>query len=530
MVAAGLIGVPAAARDAELVFTPATPFAIYEESHALLIGISDYTGGWPRLRGVREDIKAVDAALIQAGFATEIVLDPDRAGVDRAITRFIARVGSRPNNRLLFYYAGHGHTLKASYGGEMGYIVPRDAPNPNVDRAGFMASAISMQTIEIYARQIESKHALFVFDSCFSGSVFHPTRAIPDVVREKSAYPVRQFITSGAADQPVPDYSTFRRSFVAAITGQASIGKDGYLTGSQLGAYLEEKVTNYSRRTQTPQYGKLQDPNLDRGDFIFALPAGSTPMSPSAAEAEIVFWQTIASSTNPDDFAAYLQQYPNGRFAALAALRAQPSAVEAPRAPPPAPVVQAPPIVPPAAPPAAAVAVATPIVPPAPPVAAAPPRVSPPSVSPTEQARLAELALALPPEQRQSVQRWLSALGHDTGGTDGQFGPQTRKAIGAYQTAKAMPATGYLSAELVRRLSEDANTAPPSRTVARPPAPPPPVPTPTPTARPTVQSVATPAPQPKSKSPRCGDILQRLQLGEAVSDGDRAILRAECGQ
>ncbi|MBV8170252.1 MAG: peptidoglycan-binding protein, partial [Alphaproteobacteria bacterium] len=219
-------------------------------------------------------------------------------------------------------------------------------------------------------------------------------------MQEKSAYPVRQFITSGAADQPVPDYSTFRRSFVAAITGEAGIGKDGYLTGSQLGAYLEEKVTNYSRRTQTPQYGKLQDPNLDRGDFIFALPKGSTPMSPSAADAEIVFWQTIANSKNPDDFAAYLQQYPDGKFAALAALRAQPPAVE-----------------PASAPAAAAI------------------------VSPAEQARLAETKLALPPEQRQSVQRWLTALGHDTGGTDGQFGPQTRKAISAYQGAKAMPAT-----------------------------------------------------------------------------------------
>jgi len=30
---------------------------LYEESHALVIGVSDYTNGWPRLRGVREDIR-----------------------------------------------------------------------------------------------------------------------------------------------------------------------------------------------------------------------------------------------------------------------------------------------------------------------------------------------------------------------------------------------------------------------------------------------------------------------------------------
>jgi hypothetical protein len=305
----------------------AAELALYDESHALLIGVSDYTNGWPKLRGVPEDIKAVAAALQKIGFTTELVMDPDRAGLDRAITGFIARHGTRPDNRLLFYYAGHGHTLTASYGGETGYIVPRDAPDPGKDRAGFMGSAISMQRIEEYARRIEAKHALFVFDSCFSGSVFYPTRAIPEVVQEKSTRPVRQFITSGAKDQPVPDYSVFRREFIAAITGEAGQGKDGYLTGSQLGMYLEDKVTAYSRRTQTPQYGKLQDPNLDRGDFIFILPKlppGSTaaihPPAPTtpAVDREAMFWQSIAASSSAADFEEYLRKYPQGQFAGLA--------------------------------------------------------------------------------------------------------------------------------------------------------------------------------------------------------------------
>ena len=32
---------------------------LYEESHALVIGVSDYTEGWPRLNGVKEDVKEV---------------------------------------------------------------------------------------------------------------------------------------------------------------------------------------------------------------------------------------------------------------------------------------------------------------------------------------------------------------------------------------------------------------------------------------------------------------------------------------
>ena len=48
-----------------------------------------------------------------------------------------------------------------------------------------------------------------------------------------------------------------------------------------------------------------------------ASPAGTA--SPLAsAEFELVFWQSIANSTNPADFEAYLQQFPTGVFRALA--------------------------------------------------------------------------------------------------------------------------------------------------------------------------------------------------------------------
>ena len=40
--------------------------------------------------------------------------------------------------------------------------------------------------------------------------------------------------------------------------------------------------------------------------------------APPGSDAEIVFWQSIAGSTNAADFEEYLRQYPGGHFAALA--------------------------------------------------------------------------------------------------------------------------------------------------------------------------------------------------------------------
>ena len=66
-----------------------TTVALYAESHALVVGVSEYTNGWPRLRGVGEDVPAVKAALERQGFAVTVVMDPDRDGLDRAFRNFI---------------------------------------------------------------------------------------------------------------------------------------------------------------------------------------------------------------------------------------------------------------------------------------------------------------------------------------------------------------------------------------------------------------------------------------------------------
>ena len=328
------IGICAAAADTRGINvrvedTGGTTVALYAESHALVVGVSEYSGGWPRLSGVGEDVPAVKAALERQGFAVTVVMDPDRDGLDRAFRKFINRHGLKPNNRLLFYFAGHGHSMKLGYGGTMGYLVGRNAPNPRVDKAGFREKALSMQVIETYARNIESKHALFLFDACFAGSVFDATRAIPEVIRAKTGKPVRQFITSGTAEQRVPDRSIFRRQFVAALGGEGDLDGDGYVTGAELGQFLETTVTNYTRRSQTPQYGKLRDPLLDKGDFVFVLPggeglsaSGSTGGAPSGGmTAEMMFWQSVQGSKNAADFEDYLAQFPNSTFSRLAKRR-----------------------------------------------------------------------------------------------------------------------------------------------------------------------------------------------------------------
>lgn len=269
---------PAEAQTGRLAVTDrqGKPVVLYEGSYALVIGVEKYAegSGWPVLQGVPGDVKAVSAALQRHGFEVETVMNPDHTALKPALESFINRRGLKPGNRLLIYFAGHGHTFRQSYGEQMGYLVPADAPHPDLDKGRFLARAISMAEVEVLARKIQAKHALFLFDSCFAGTIFTMQRTgeVPASISERVARPVRFFITAGKADETVPDVSIFRRQLVAALDGEGDLYEDGYVTGMELGEFLYNKVTNYSRGQQHPQYGKIRHPDLDKGDFVFRIP------------------------------------------------------------------------------------------------------------------------------------------------------------------------------------------------------------------------------------------------------------------
>jgi formylglycine-generating enzyme required for sulfatase activity len=303
---------------------------LYKASYALIIGVSDYTKGWKDLPGVLEDVKAVEAVLQKQGFGVTTIINPTRTTLRSGIDSFIMDHGYDADNRLLIYYAGHGDTGKTADGRKLGYIVPADAPLRTEDREGFRRTAIPMDEIEGYAKRIEAKHALFVFDSCFSGSLLNARRsATPPIITDKVAKPVRQFITAGTDEQEVPDKSVFREQFVAGLNGEGDLNKDGYITVTELADFLQTKVTNYTGGSQTPQYGKIFDGRLDKGDLVFVSPKGTMPAATGGSQptetvktdpkaGERAFWESIKNSKDADDFRAYLKAYPQGIFAPVA--------------------------------------------------------------------------------------------------------------------------------------------------------------------------------------------------------------------
>jgi hypothetical protein len=185
--------------------------------------------------------------------------------------------------------------------------------------------------------------------------------------------------------------------------------------------------------------------------------AGASPVDP---QIELAIWQGTQRIDSPDARIAALEQYledfPEGRFAALARLQLEDLRADAaedgePEAPPddpapddpapdepapdePAPDEPAPAGEPPGGPELAASA---PDPPPAPPAAdPAPPRYED----------------TLTAAERRQIQRALRNLGLYRLGIDGVFGNGTRRGIRAFQAAAGNPQTGYLTEEEVALL------------------------------------------------------------------------------
>jgi uncharacterized caspase-like protein len=243
--------------------------ALYNQYRALVIGISDYMY-WPRLPNAVKDAQEVTSALRELGFSTKVLENPASEEIKRALNTLVSQESSAEDG-VLIYFAGHGDTVRLADGTELGYIVPKDCPLRSRDLNGFLANAISMDNIQTYSLLLKAKHLLAVFDSCFSGSIFALSRETPADITHKTAQPVRQYITAGGTDESVPDKSIFKDCFLEGIRGEADANRDGYITGSELGIYLESKVVNYTRSAQHPQYGKIRNLKLDKGDFVFVL-------------------------------------------------------------------------------------------------------------------------------------------------------------------------------------------------------------------------------------------------------------------
>ena len=243
----------------------------YESSWALVVGINDYTCA-PPLGYAVNDASGVVACLEPLGFPQEnatLLTDSDatRERILGELAGLRAKVGS--DDRVLFFFAGHGHT-ETGHRGEVGFLVPSDGVPANLQ------TLIRWDDLTRIAELIPAKHALFIMDACYGGlavtrSAGGRQRFLKDIL---SRY-VRQVLAAGKADQvvadsggPRPENSVFTGHLLDALKGAAS-SEDGTITANGAMAYVYDRVGRDTESRQTPHYGCIDGD----GDFVFLAPS-----------------------------------------------------------------------------------------------------------------------------------------------------------------------------------------------------------------------------------------------------------------
>ncbi|WP_058998555.1 caspase family protein [Leptolyngbya sp. NIES-2104] len=250
-------------------------------SLVVVIGINTYAH-WRTLNNAVQDALGLQQALIdKLGFTAPIAPLIDAAATQEAIEALIEEQLHellKEDDSLVLFFAGHGHT-RIAQDSEVGYIIPVDARMPDEDREHWSDYIRLNHWLEEVA-ELPARHILVILDACHSGVALGSAANIyrsaerfrADISRDRS----RKVITSAKQDQlaldggPVPGHSLFTGTLINGFNwGESDIDGNGFITSSELGLYLQQKVGQASGSTQTPEFGAFH--RDEQGEMVISL-------------------------------------------------------------------------------------------------------------------------------------------------------------------------------------------------------------------------------------------------------------------
>lgn len=252
-----------------------------EDAVAVVIGVSQYQS---------EDIPPVDYAAQDAeimkryltetmGFdpANVIYLEnPTKSSMDAILGSSDTHKGrladlTQDGSEVFVYYSGHGAPSTSSGEGGDTYFLPSDARPNQLSLTGYPVNQMYKNLSKVTSGPIT-----VVIDACFSGQsqggalVKNASPALLTVENPIMGMKNGLVLTASKADQisswyPEKQHGLFTYYFLNAFqTGEegtdmlADQDGNGAITGSEMGTYLSEHVTEQARR----MYGRTQNPQI----------------------------------------------------------------------------------------------------------------------------------------------------------------------------------------------------------------------------------------------------------------------------
>jgi Caspase domain len=242
---------------------------------ALIIGINDYKDPKiPDLKTAENDAKDM-AELLSDSYGFQVQLLLGRKATKEAIYRALRNLATstKSDDSVLIYYAGHGD-LDRTYND--GWWITADSKGGPVT---YLDNAQVQQSM----RNMNARHVLLISDSCYSGTLFGQSRAIPQVIDNKYYLNLyneksRWGMTSGNKT-PVSDAGSDGHSvFAYQLLKELRKNEKPYISIQELCIRIAPIVGNNSE--QTPLCRPVRNTGDQGGEFVFVASSGAIEIAP----------------------------------------------------------------------------------------------------------------------------------------------------------------------------------------------------------------------------------------------------------
>jgi Caspase domain len=251
--------------------------------HVATIGIDDYKH-FRKLNNAVSDARGFAKVLTEKfGFLEQygslINGDATRSAILDLIEDRL-RTTLEPNDELVLFFAGHGHTRVDTVGGkpvETGFLVPVEA---RAETPMKWVDLIEINGLLESIGSLPARHILVILDACYSGfalgSALQAPRSMSRYEADLAGRTSRKVITSAHRDQlaidtgPVAGHSLFTGTLIDGLNwGHADLDGNSLVTSTELGLYAQQQVAKASISGQTPDFGSFRYD--DRGELFLSL-------------------------------------------------------------------------------------------------------------------------------------------------------------------------------------------------------------------------------------------------------------------
>lgn len=280
-----------------------------EKRTALVIGNSAYASS--PLTNPANDATDVAAALKDLDFEVISGVNQSRVDMIRLVRQFGERLKLRGGVGL-FYYAGHGVQVDGR-----NYLIPVDASIRSENEVELEAMDVARMLVEM--ENAGNELNIVILDACRNNPFSRSWRSTNDGLAQINAPTGTMIAYSTAPGKVAADGKGRNAPYTAALLKALKIPD---LSLSDMFMQVRADVQKATNREQTPW-----EASSVIGKFYFKKTgtAGPTkrvePQTASDGQIEQEYWDTVKDSKNSEDFQAYLDEYPNGKFAGLARLK-----------------------------------------------------------------------------------------------------------------------------------------------------------------------------------------------------------------